>query len=38
MPCLAARDAEWLAAGEHNNLTNIGLNIHSNMLCDLRVV
>ena len=27
----------WLAASEHiNNMTNIGLNIHSDMLCDIR--
>src|SRR5208337_3076490 len=26
----------WLVASEHmNNLTNIGLNIHSDMLCDI---
>ena len=26
----------WLVASEHlYNLTNIGLNIHSDMLCDL---
>lgn len=27
----------WLVATEHfYNMTNIGLNIHSDMLCDLR--
>jgi hypothetical protein len=27
----------WLVASEHlYNLTNIGLNIHSDMLCDIR--
>jgi hypothetical protein len=26
----------WLAASEHlYNLTNIGLNIHSDLLCDI---
>jgi len=27
----------WLVASEHlYNLTNLGLNIHSDMLCDIR--
>jgi alkylhydroperoxidase family enzyme len=27
----------WLVASEHSyNLTNIGLNIHSDMLCEIR--
>ena len=27
----------WLVASEHiYNMTNIGLNIHSDMLCDIR--
>ena len=25
----------WLVASEHYNMTNIGLNIHSDMLCDI---